>query len=37
MRRALTYASLIPRSHRNENGEYVGGFFLDGRAPTLVG
>ena len=34
--RALTYASLIPTFHRNEKGEYVGGFFLDGRAATLV-
>ncbi len=33
---ALTYASLIPTFHRNEKGEYVGGFFLDGRAATLV-
>ncbi len=33
---ALTYASLIPAFHRNEKSEYVGGFFPDGRAATLV-
>lgn len=31
-----TYAFLAPDFHRNERGEYVGGYFLDGRAATLV-
>lgn len=31
-----TYASLIPDFHKNEKGEYVGGYFLDGRAATMV-
>ena len=33
---ALTYASLIPTFRLKENGDYVGGLFLDGRAATLV-
>lgn len=31
-----TYAFLIPDFHRNEKGDYVGGYFLDGRATTMV-
>jgi len=31
-----TYASLIPDFHKNKKGEYVGGYFLDGRAATMV-
>ncbi len=31
-----TYASLIPDFHKNEKGEYVGGYFLDGRAATMT-
>ncbi len=31
-----TYAFLIPDFHRNDQGEYVGGYFLDGRAATMV-
>jgi cytochrome c peroxidase len=31
-----TYAFLIPEFHRNDQGEYVGGYFLDGRAVTMV-
>lgn len=30
------YAFLIPDFHRNDQGEYVGGYFLDGRAATIV-
>lgn len=33
---ALTYAFLGPRFSTNAEGDYVGGFFLDGRAATLV-
>ena len=33
---SLTYASLIPRFQRSEDGNYVGGFFRDGRAATLI-
>ncbi len=33
----LSYASLIPAFHRNTEGEYVGGLFLDGRAADLAG
>lgn len=33
---ATTYAALIPNFHREESGEYKGGFFLDGRAPTMI-
>jgi cytochrome c peroxidase len=31
-----SYAFLIPDFHRNEKGEYVGGYFLDGRAATMI-
>ena len=31
-----TYASLITDFHKNKKGEYVGGYFLDGRAATMV-
>jgi len=31
-----TYASLIPDFHKNDKGEYVGGYFLDGRAATMA-
>lgn len=30
-----SYAAMIPRFHRNEDGDWVGGQFLDGRAATL--
>jgi cytochrome c peroxidase len=33
---SLAYAFLIPEFHRNENGDYVGGFFIDGRAGTMI-
>ena len=33
---ATTYAFLVPEFHRNDKGEYVGGYFLDGRAATMV-
>lgn len=33
---SLSYASLIPEFHRNESGNYVGGFFVDGRATTMI-
>ncbi|MCH8335658.1 MAG: methylamine utilization protein MauG [Proteobacteria bacterium] len=33
---ATTYAFLIPDFHKNEKGEYIGGYFLDGRAATMV-
>ncbi len=32
----LSYASLIPAFHRNSEGDYVGGLFLDGRAADLA-
>jgi cytochrome c peroxidase len=32
----LSYAALTPSFHQDENGNYVGGFFVDGRATTLV-
>lgn len=32
----ITYASHIPVFHKNEEGEYVGGFFLDGRSATII-
>jgi cytochrome c peroxidase len=32
----LSYASLIPSFHRNSEGDYVGGLFLDGRAADLA-
>ena len=31
-----TYAFLIPEFHKNDNGEFIGGFFLDGRAATMA-
>jgi len=31
-----TYAFLIPDFHKNDNDEYVGGYFLDGRAATMT-
>jgi len=31
----ITYASHIPAFHQNENDEYIGGFFLDGRSTTM--
>lgn len=31
-----TYAFLIPEFHRNDKGQYVGGYFLDGRAATMA-
>jgi cytochrome c peroxidase len=31
-----TYAFLIPDFHRNDQDEYVGGYFLDGRAATMI-
>lgn len=31
----ITYASRVPPFHENENDEYVGGFFLDGRSATI--
>ena len=33
---ALTYASLIPTFRRDEDGDFIGGFFRDGRARTLI-
>jgi len=33
---SLGYAFLIPKFHRNKDGNYVGGFFVDGRAPTMI-
>jgi cytochrome c peroxidase len=29
------YSALVPSLHRNEDGDWVGGLFHDGRAPTL--
>lgn len=31
-----TYASLTPAFHKEVNGEYAGGLFLDGRSATLI-
>jgi len=31
----ITYASHIPEFHKNDNGEYSGGLFMDGRAATM--
>lgn len=31
-----TYASLIPDFQKNDKGEYIGGYFLDGRAVTMA-
>ena len=33
---SLGYAFLIPEFHRNKDGNYVGGFFVDGRAATMI-
>jgi len=33
---SMTYAFLIPDFHKNDKGEFVGGFFLDGRAATMA-
>ena len=32
----IAYADGVPAFHRNDDGEYVGGFFLDGRSATLI-
>jgi cytochrome c peroxidase len=32
----ISYAALTPEFHRNGEGEYVGGMFLDGREPDLA-
>jgi len=32
---SIAYAHLVPDFHRNDAGEYVGGFFLDGRSATM--
>jgi cytochrome c peroxidase len=32
----LTYAALIPEFHQDQNHDYVGGFFQDGRAQTML-
>jgi cytochrome c peroxidase len=31
-----TYAFLIPEFHKNDKDEYIGGYFLDGRAATMT-
>ena len=31
-----SYASLIPDFHKNDKDEYIGGYFLDGRATTMT-
>ncbi len=33
---STTYAFLIPEFHKNDKGEYIGGYFLDGRAATMA-
>jgi cytochrome c peroxidase len=33
---SLSYASLTPDFHRDVDGEHVGGFFVDGRAATMI-
>lgn len=33
---ALTYVALTPDFHRRDDGSFVGGFFLDGRADSLA-
>lgn len=33
---SIAYADQIPTFHVNQDGDYVGGFFLDGRAATLA-
>jgi cytochrome c peroxidase len=32
---SIVYANRVPGFHRNDDGEYVGGFFLDGRSATM--
>lgn len=32
---STTYAFLIPEFHKNDGGQFVGGYFLDGRAATI--
>lgn len=32
----MTYAFLVPAFHRNEDGDFVGGLFVDGRAATMA-
>jgi cytochrome c peroxidase len=32
----ISYAALTPAFHKDENGEYTGGLFHDGRAATMV-
>lgn len=32
---SIAYAHLVPDFHRDDTGEYVGGFFLDGRSATM--
>jgi cytochrome c peroxidase len=33
---ALTYVALTPAFHRRDDGSFIGGFFVDGRADTLA-
>ncbi len=33
---STTYAFLIPNFHKDDKNEFIGGFFHDGRAPTMV-
>lgn len=33
---SVTYAEYIPDFHRNADGEYIGGLFLDGRSVTMI-
>jgi cytochrome c peroxidase len=33
---STTYAFLIPNFHKDDENEFVGGYFHDGRAPTMV-
>ncbi len=33
---STTYAFLIPDFHKNDKDEYIGGYFLDGRAVTMA-
>lgn len=32
---SIAYADQVPDFHKNDGGEYVGGYFLDGRAATM--
>lgn len=32
---SIVYANQVPEFHMNDDGEYVGGFFLDGRSATM--